>query len=76
MKEKTYQFNGISSGDHESFCFDVTKEDFKNITGRVPSKFEKSVFNKGLYQIYPNDLLDGLVEPNEKHHFEITIKVN
>ncbi|MET3209634.1 UNVERIFIED_CONTAM: hypothetical protein ABIC26_002581 [Paenibacillus sp. PvR008] len=75
MKEKQFIFNGYPSGDHEAFCFDVDKIVFKQITGRRPNKFNKAVFNKGLYMVYPNDLLDGLTESGKRYKFEISIKV-
>jgi hypothetical protein len=75
MREKTFKFTGFPSGDHEVFCFDVDKNDFKLLTGRKPNKFDKAVFNKGMYMIYPNDLLEGLTEADKKYKFEISIMV-
>ncbi len=54
------EFEGIISGDHESFCFDVTKEVFEKVTGRSPDKWDKAVFNKGLYRLYPGHILESL----------------
>jgi len=64
-------FEGIASGDHECFCWDVTREVYKEITGSFPSKYDKSTFNKGgkkqLYKLYPGAILDKLgVGPNVK----------
>lgn len=56
---KEYNFKGIPSGDYESFCFDVTKEDFEKIKGKTPDKWDKSKFNVGLYRIYPDDIFEG-----------------
>ena len=39
-------FVGIVSGDYECFCWDVTREVYKEITGSFPSKWDKSTFNK------------------------------
>lgn len=64
-KNGNYEFDGIPSGDHEGFCWDVSKEDFKKIKGRDPISCDKSYFNKGLYRIYPNDFY-GLDEPKCK----------
>ena len=51
------KFTGILSGDHESFCFAVSKENFTRITGREPEDFDKDRFYKGKYAIYPSDIL-------------------
>ncbi|OPH61864.1 hypothetical protein BC351_01075 [Paenibacillus ferrarius] len=72
---KTFKFKGIKNGDHESFCFDVDKEDFINITGKKPNKYDKSFFNKGKYRIYPNDLLKDIIDDVE-HDFEFAIGVS
>ncbi|MEK4427654.1 hypothetical protein MHB54_00190 [Paenibacillus sp. FSL M7-0802] len=75
MREKTIEFTGYPSGDHEAFCFDVDKDDFRLITGRKPNKFDRAVFSKGMYMIYPSDLLEGLTEADKKYKFEISIKI-
>lgn len=54
-KAGTYEFDGISSGDCESFCWDVTEETFERITGKKPNKFKESRVNEGLYRLYPDD---------------------
>lgn len=57
-------FEGISSGDHECFCWDVTREVYKQVTGSFPGKYDKSAFNKcgkkQLYKLYPGAILDAL----------------
>lgn len=51
------EFDGIVSGDYESFCWDVDRDAFVKIKGRQPDvEFEKSYFNDGLFRIYPNDI--------------------
>lgn len=66
-------FKAKLSGDHESFCFDVTKEEYKRIRGKNPTKYEKSMFNKGLYRIYPGHLFMD-IEANKD--VEIFININ
>lgn len=68
---KIIEFKGIPSGDYESFCWDVTREDFIKIKGRAPEVFEESDFNKGLYQIYPDEFYDY----NKEGMCTTTIKV-
>lgn len=67
---KEYRFKALSSGDYESFCFDVTREDFERITGKQPTKWDKSKFNKGLYRLYPNEFFDEY-----ENEIEIEIRV-
>ncbi|WP_340032669.1 hypothetical protein NSQ20_12470 [Paenibacillus sp. FSL K6-1122] len=74
MKEKTIKFTGKPSGDHESFVWDVNKEDFIKITGQKPDRFDKAVFTKGRYMVYPNSLLEGIADEKVDYEFEITIK--
>ena len=69
---KTYEFQGISSGDYESFCWDVSEEDFIKIKGRTPNKYNKSIEREGLYKLYPNDFY-GLDDP--KCNIKISIEV-
>ena len=58
-------FEGIPSGDHESFCWDVSKEAYIKVTGREPEepdgdcKNDGSYFNEGLYRLYPGDVIHG-----------------
>lgn len=75
MKEKTFKFNGVPSGDYESFVWDVSKEDFTVITGRAPNTSDRARFTDGRYMIYPNDLLRGIADEDETdYEFEIIIK--
>lgn len=63
------EFDGIPSGDYESFCWDVDKVTFKRITGNEPEKYDKSYFHKGLYRLYPD-----VIHKNKcKCRFEIKI---
>lgn len=57
--EKEFEFYGIPSGDHETFCWDVTREVFIKIKQTLPRKYDESYFNKGLYRLYPEDLYKG-----------------
>jgi hypothetical protein len=50
-----FKFEGIPSGDSESFCWDVDIETFRNIKGKEPKKYDKSMVSEELYRIYPND---------------------
>lgn len=63
------EFKGIPSGDYDGFCWDVSIDTFKKITGRKPNSYEKSYFNDGKYRIYPNHFFDSTQE------YTITIKV-
>ena len=51
-----HEITGIVSGDYESFCFDVSKEEWKKIRGEEPRNADKSFFNKDCYRIYLTDL--------------------
>ena len=53
------EFIGIDSGDYEAHCFDVDKDTFINLTGKEPSRRDKSYFNDNTYRYYPFDELDG-----------------
>lgn len=66
---KSIEFKGIPSGDYDGFCWDVSPEMFKKITGRKPARYEESYFNKGMYRIYPSEFF------NTKKEYTITIKV-
>ena len=71
-QSKTYEFDGIPSGDGESFCWDVNKETYISIKGEQPNKFDKSESHKGLYRIYPNDFY-GFDRP--KCRIKISIEI-
>lgn len=64
MSKKIVHFIGIPSGDNEAFCWDVTKEEFKRLTGKNPSKHDKSFFNKKHYRIYPGREIPDIVDDN------------
>jgi len=72
IQSETYEFQGIPSGDCESFCWDVDKETFIKIKGEAPNKHDKSRVNKGLYRIYPDDFY-GCDKP--KCNMKISIEV-
>lgn len=67
---KIIKFSGIPSGDFDSFCWDVSKEDFIKITNEEPTEDDISFSNKGLYRIYPNNFHDN------KDMCNIEIKIN
>ncbi|MFB5759037.1 hypothetical protein [Paenibacillus medicaginis] len=73
MLEKTFKFSGYNSGDYESFCFAVSRDEFIRLTGHKPDSYCKNPFHKRRFNFYPNDLvehLDGKLE----YEFEITVK--
>lgn len=49
------EFTGIASGDGDSFCWDVDKKTYERLLGEKPRKGKQSIFNNGLYRIYPDD---------------------
>ena len=53
-------FEGIPSGDHECFCFAVTKEEYKRIVNKDPTRNDRSPFYDGLFMLYPDDILKTL----------------
>lgn len=69
-KSKEIEFIGYPSGDCDSFCWDVSKEDFIKITGNKPDYYDKAVNHNGLYIIHPNDFY-GFDSPKCK----MTIKI-
>lgn len=71
-KNGTYEFEGIPSGDCESFCWDVNKETYVKIKNKQPDRFDKSKSNKGLYRIYPDDFY-GFDKPNCKMKINIEV---
>lgn len=71
-KDISIEFDAMPSGDHQSFCWDVSKEDFKKIKGVKPKKENRSYYNKGLYRIYPDDFFG--IDP-VKCKMKIDIKV-
>jgi len=74
--KESFQFVGRLSGDYESFCFDVEKQDFIEITNNTNERIienRKSPFNDDLYQLYPTDLLKAFSE-DKLYDFKITIE--
>ena len=58
--KKSISFTGISSGDCECFCWDVTKEQYIELLGekraeRYESEFEE--FASFKWQVYPTDII-------------------
>lgn len=73
--KKEYEFNGYLSGDYESFCWDVEKQDYLKYSSEEELEFEKSVFHKGMYQLYPDIFFDDNQFSNsKKYKFKITIE--
>ena len=51
-------FEGQPSGDHVSFCWNVTAEEYERVTGRKPDKWAAAAFaGTGYYRLYPDDIL-------------------
>lgn len=56
---KTIEFEGVPSGDYESFCWDVSKDTFERVEGYEPTELDKSFFNEGMYRLYPNVIFES-----------------
>lgn len=69
------KITGLKSGDYESFCLDVTKEEFKKIKNENPDEFDKSYFNENRYRIYIEDILNKIL-PEASDNDEIEIDIN
>lgn len=74
-QDRTFKFEGIPSGDMESFCWDVDKETYVRIKGKEPGKFDKSVSHKDMYKIYPDDFY-GFDKPKCKMTINIEVIKN
>jgi hypothetical protein len=46
-------FVAVPSGDYETFCWDVTRDEYVRLMGHPPRKMERSPFCAGLFQINP-----------------------
>jgi hypothetical protein len=55
------EFEGIISGDHECFCWDVDEATLRRFY-EDNLKHRTSYFNEGLYRLYPDDLFDISIE--------------
>lgn len=55
------ELTGVSSGDYEAACFDVTKEEFKRLNDREPEEFEESFFFKDLFRHYGVEIPDKFI---------------
>lgn len=71
---KTIKFRAILSGDHECFCFAVTRYRYKKITGKYPDKYAKSDFHKNKYNIYMSDLT-GFWLAQEEREIEFSYEI-
>lgn len=63
-----FEFEGIPSGDHENFCWDVARDEYLRITGELPTQFEISYFYLNTYRLYPGhyelgDVPSLLIQP-------------
>jgi len=56
------KISGYPSGDNESPCFDVSREDFIAAMGREPNWHERSMFHVKMYRIYYEQLLPFMFE--------------
>lgn len=71
----TFEFTGVPSGDYESFCFDVTRDDYIKIEKDIPDEeFDASKFNNGLYRLYPDTIFPKLRE-NKPLKYKIIVEV-
>lgn len=68
------EFEGISSRDYESHCFDVDEKTFIDLTKEKPSPLDKSYFNEGLFRYYPFEGLSSLTENNKKYKVKIILE--
>ena len=55
-KKVELEITGVISGDYESACVDVSKEEFKKLKGYKPEKFDESLFYENLYRYYSVDI--------------------
>lgn len=74
MEKFEVKFNGIPSGDHECFCFDVSFGIYKHVTGKEPDKFDKSWVDPKLYRLYFTDIMK--FEHKKLCQFKITVEVD
>ena len=70
---KQIKFKGYPSGDYETFCWNVSKEDFIRLTEKEPDEeSDKSCFHHETYRIYPFMLYNE--NYNEQEIYEWNIK--
>lgn len=67
---KKFEFDAIPSGDYESFCFAVDRETYIKIEGQEPGKRDKNLFNKGLFNIYPDIFFDI-----KAHRYRVRVEI-
>lgn len=60
-KKVVFNVTGVSSGDYECPCFDVTKEEFKRLNGYEPEDFDESCFYNELYRYYGIEVPRNLI---------------
>lgn len=53
IQRNAAEFSAVPSGDYESFCWDVTRDEFIRLMGWKPKRYERSFFNVGLFRIEP-----------------------
>lgn len=73
---RSISFEGIPSGDNESFCWDVTRETFIRVTGAEPDEeHDASYFNRGRFRLYPRDVLPVTdTQGNRSYKFTVHIE--
>jgi hypothetical protein len=72
INDKSATVEGRTGGDHECFCFNVTAKEFQRIKGEKPTKYNKAINDKGLYRVYPSDLM-RLVGAQDGKKYKITM---
>lgn len=70
-------FVGQTSGDHECFCWDVSREQWIAMTGDTtgPDKMDESIERPGLYRLYPDEVFHLMdMDPAKKYKFSIKVE--
>lgn len=75
---KSITFIGTPSGDGECFCWEVSQETFKEITGEKPDKYDSILHNhtpdSKRAWLYPDQIIDALkCDRDSKMKFTITV---
>jgi hypothetical protein len=64
------EFEGVPSGDYESFVWNVDEETYEKIKGKRPNKYDYALFPSQYetpeYMIYPDDIFRYLIGDYEK----------
>lgn len=80
----TIEFIGVSSGDYESFVFDVDEETYKKITNKTIlnedeemltlSPFKSNFYDKA-YMLYPDDVISAILDTDNNITNRVKLKV-